>query len=240
MTTEFFQLFYRIIGFEKTIQTKYFNILKNKKGDSNCSSVKSSLTNSNVAFFDVAMPGTMPTLNEESVKVSIVTALALNCKINTISFFERKHYFYADLPAGYQITQQASPIAFNGNFTYPVINPQTHKLTYKKAAIRRIQLEHDSARTLLTEKLSFDLNKNIKLAENSMLIDYNRAGAGLMEIVTEPVFEEAFDVYSFVRELALVLRSINAAETIMDDGGFRVDVNVSVHKLKYSNDLKVS
>ena len=186
------------------------------------------------------MPGTMPTLNEESVKVSIVTALALNCKINTISFFERKHYFYADLPAGYQITQQASPIAFNGNFTYPVINPQTHKLTYKTAAIRRIQLEHDSARTLLTEKLSFDLNKNIKLAENSMLIDYNRAGVGLMEIVTEPVFEEAFDVYSFVRELALVLRSINAAETIMDDGGFRVDVNVSVHKLKYSNKLKVS
>ncbi len=181
----------------------------------------------------------MPTLNEESVKVSLVTALALNCKINTVSFFERKHYFYADLPAGYQITQQASPIAFNGEFMYPVVNPRTHKLIYKTAAIRRIQLEHDSARTLLIDKLSFDLNNNKKLAENSILIDLNRAGVGLMEIVTEPEFEEAFDVYSFVRELALVLRSIDAAETIMDDGGFRVDVNVSVHKLKYSSDSKV-
>ena len=72
-----------------------------------------------------------------------------------------------------------------------------------------------------------------------MLIDLNRAGMGLMEIVTEPEFDQAFDVYSFVRELAVVLRTIGVAETLMDDGGFRVDVNVSLHKLKHSNDSNV-
>ena len=178
----------------------------------------------------------MPTLNRRCVEASLLTALALQCKINAVSFFERKHYFYADLPAGYQITQQKQPIAVHGDFQYPIINPRTHKLTYKTAKITRIQLEHDSARTLKSESLSYQFNKDEAMFENSLLIDLNRAGMGLMEIVTDPVFEDAFEAYSFVRELALVLRLIGTCNGVIGEGSFRVDVNVSVHELEKSSD----
>ncbi|CAF0740454.1 unnamed protein product [Brachionus calyciflorus] len=202
--------------------------------DANCFDLVNTPVNSNVSFFDAALPGTMPSLNRRCVDASLLTALALNCQINSMSFFERKHYFYADLPAGYQITQQKCPIALNGLFKYPVINPKTHKLTYKECKIMRIQLEHDSARTLQIDNLEFKLNDSQKLPRNSVLIDLNRAGMGLMEIVTGPDFEEAFDCYSFARELALVLRSIGTCDAQMGEGGFRVDVNVSVHQMDKS------
>lgn len=104
-----------------------------------------------------------------------------------------------------------------------------------KARIRRIQLEHDSARSLLTDDLPVKSTDPISstttsLAAHSTLIDLNRVGIGLMEIVTEPDFDEAFDSYSFARELALYLRSLGTCEAQMSDGGFRVDVNVSVHE----------
>lgn len=100
--------------------------------DSDCFDLNNSLVNSKVSYFDVALPGTMPTLNRTCVEASLLTALALKCKINCLSSFERKHYFYADLPAGYQITQQRQPIALDGIFKYPVINPKTSRLTYKQ------------------------------------------------------------------------------------------------------------
>jgi aspartyl-tRNA(Asn)/glutamyl-tRNA(Gln) amidotransferase subunit B len=206
--------------------------------DADCYDLANSPVNSNVAYFDVAFPGTMPTLNRKCVEAGLSTSLALNCHINAISYFERKHYFYADLPAGYQITQEKRPIAFNGNFQYPVINPKTHKLTYKSCRIRRIQLEHDSARSLHIGDFDFKFNdnNNQKIPSTAMLIDLNRAGIGLMEIVTEPDLESAFDCYSFTRELALVLRSIGTCSALMNDGAFRVDVNVSVHKQDNSTD----
>lgn len=95
--------------------------------------------------------------------------------------------------------------------------------------IRRIQLEHDSARSLLTDDLIVKSSTST-LQSDSTLIDLNRVGMGLMEIVTEPDFDEAFDSYSFARELALTLRSLGTCEANMSDGGFRVDVNVSVHE----------
>ena len=206
--------------------------------DADCYDLVNSPTNSNVAYFDVAFPGTMPTLNRKCVEAGLSTALALNCQINAISYFERKHYFYSDLPAGYQITQEKRPVALNGNFQYPVIDPKTHKLTYKSCRIRRIQLEHDSARSLHIGDFDFKFkdNNNQKIPSTAMLIDLNRAGIGLMEIVTEPDFESAFDCYSFTRELALVLRSISTCSALMNDGAFRVDVNVSVHKQDKSTD----
>lgn len=121
--------------------------------DSNCFDLVNSPVNSNVAYFDASLPGTMPVLNRRAVEASLLSALALNCNINAVSYFERKHYFYADLPAGYQITQQRNPIALNGVFKYPVINPKTQVLSYKECNIRRIQLEHDSARSLQIDNL---------------------------------------------------------------------------------------
>ena len=199
--------------------------------------ISRSAVNSAVSFFDSALPGTMPTLNRRCVQAALLASLALKCKINSPSYFERKHYFYADLPAGYQITQQKKPIAIDGLFQYPVIDPKSKKLSYKSCKIRRIQLEHDSAKSLKTNELEVRLEEDLKLPKNSTLIDLNRAGMGLMEIVTEPDFESAFDSYSFVRELALVLRSIDASKASMGEGGFRVDVNVSVHKLDKHNNL---
>lgn len=204
--------------------------------DSDCFNIKNSPPNTSVAFFDAALPGTMPTLNRRCVEAALQTALALKCHINSVSCFERKHYFYGDLPAGYQITQQRQPIALNGMFTYPVISPRTHRITYKDCRIRRIQLEHDSARSLQVENLLFKLNDQQSLPENTTLVDLNRAGMGLMEIVTDPDFEEAFDSYSFSRELALMLRSIGTCDAAMGEGGFRVDVNVSVHKVDKQTD----
>jgi aspartyl-tRNA(Asn)/glutamyl-tRNA(Gln) amidotransferase subunit B len=204
--------------------------------DADCYDLVNSPINSNVAYFDVAFPGTMPTLNRKCVEAGLTTSLALNCFINSISYFERKHYFYADLPAGYQITQEKRPIALNGNFQYPVINPKTQKLTYKSCRIRRIQLEHDTARSLHLGDLDSNDTNNQKISSTAMLIDLNRAGIGLMEIVTEPDIESAFDCYSFTRELALVLRSIDTCSALMNDGAFRVDVNVSVHKQDNTTD----
>ena len=198
--------------------------------DSDCVDSTQSETNSNISYFDAALPGTMPSLNRRCGEAALLTGLALNTRINAISCFERKHYFYADLPAGYQITQQRQPIALKGVLQYPVIDPHTHKLAYKKCRISRIQLEHDSARSLKIDDLLFKLNDQVTLPENSTLVDLNRAGMGLMEIVTEPDLETAFDSYSFVRELAMLLRSIGTCNASMADGGFRVDVNVSVHK----------
>jgi len=169
-------------------------------------------------------------MNRRCAEAALLTALALNCRINSVSNFERKHYFYSDLPAGYQITQQRQPIALNGSLKYPVIDPRSQKLYYKTADITQIQLELDSARSLNTDDLSLKLNENQNLPNNSTLVDLNRAGMGLMEIVTEPCFESAFDAYSFARELALLLRSIGTCHSLMGEGGFRVDVNVSVHK----------
>lgn len=199
--------------------------------DAKCFDITNSPINANVAFFDAALPGTMPTLNRKCGEAALLTALALNCQINAVSFFERKHYFYADMPAGYQITQQRDPIALKGHLQYPVVDPKTKKLEYRKCDITRIQLELDSARTLNTEDLQLKTADDQTLPEGSVLIDLNRAGMGLMEIVTEPCFKSAFESYSFVRELAMVLRTLGTCEAVMSEGGFRVDVNISVHKV---------
>jgi len=125
--------------------------------DANYFDLTNSPTNFNVAYFDAALPGTMPTLNRQCVEAGLLSALALKCKINARSFFERKHYFYSDLPAGYQITQQRCPIAWNGTLIYPIIDTKTNKLTYKSCRIKRVQLEHDSARTLKVDDLNLKL-----------------------------------------------------------------------------------
>lgn len=115
--------------------TKIFSDANSSCGRNQLVNLSSAAVNSNVSVFDAALPGTMPTLNRRCVEASLLTALALKCKVNCLSSFERKHYFYADLPAGYQITQQRQPVAFAGTFAYPVINPKTRRLTYKQVSM---------------------------------------------------------------------------------------------------------
>lgn len=107
--------------------------------------------NSLVSYFDASLPGTLPVLNRRCVEATVMTGLALNCCINKKSLFDRKHYFYTDLPAGYQITQQRLPIAANGHLTYSIYLGKKHsQVTTKTVRIKQIQLEQDSGKASMT------------------------------------------------------------------------------------------
>ncbi|XP_046549858.1 glutamyl-tRNA(Gln) amidotransferase subunit B, mitochondrial-like isoform X1 [Haliotis rubra] len=175
--------------------------------------------NTQVSFFDAALPGTLPVLNRECVAAGVLTALALNCHVNQVSKFDRKHYFYADLPAGYQITQQRQPLAVGGEVDYMTVEPN-RKLppTQRKVRLIQLQLEQDSGKSL------HDPTGHISL------IDLNRAGVGLMEIVTEPDFNNGEDAAAFVKELQLILQTLGTCDGKMAEGSLRVDANISVHR----------
>ncbi|KZC08313.1 Glutamyl-tRNA(Gln) amidotransferase subunit B, mitochondrial [Dufourea novaeangliae] len=161
----------------------------------------------------------MPVLNKKCVEAGVLTALALSCKMNDVSMFERKHYFYCDLPAGFQITQHKKPLAMDGKIKFMVFNPSIHKKAYlKSSTIKQIQLEQDSGRTFHNELLG----KN--------LIDLNRAGLPLMELVFEPDLTDGEEAAALVKELVLILKLLDTCSCKMEEGALRVDANVSVSK----------
>lgn len=175
--------------------------------------------NSSVALLDASIPGSLPVLNEKCVEAGIKTALALSCKINEISMFDRKHYFYADLPAGYQITQQRAPLASNGTFTFPVFVPGvTKKPYYKTVRLHQLQLEQDSGKSLHDEE------------SGTSLIDLNRAGVPLMELVFDPDLTDSEEAAALVKELVLILSTLETCNCRMEEGSLRVDANISIHK----------
>ncbi|XP_070949043.1 glutamyl-tRNA(Gln) amidotransferase subunit B, mitochondrial isoform X5 [Macaca nemestrina] len=147
-----------------------------------------------------------------------MTGLALNCHINKKSLFDRKHYFYADLPAGYQITQQRLPIAVNGSLTYGVCaGKKQSQVIPKTVRIKQIQLEQDSGKSLHDDLRS------------QTLIDLNRAGVGLLEVVLEPDLSCGEEAATAVRELQLILQALGTSQANMAEGQLRVDANISVH-----------
>ncbi|KAF5303968.1 hypothetical protein FQA39_LY01753 [Lamprigera yunnana] len=173
--------------------------------------------NRNVSLFDAATPGTLPVLNKRCVEAAVTTALALNCRVNAISMFDRKHYFYSDLPAGYQITQQRSPLANDGTLTFHVFTPGIHKAPYTTTSrIKQIQLEQDSGKSLHDETRS--------------LVDLNRAGIPLIEIVFEPDLTDGEEAAALIKELVRILQRLETCSCKMEEGALRVDANVSVHK----------
>ncbi|XP_048189617.1 glutamyl-tRNA(Gln) amidotransferase subunit B, mitochondrial [Perognathus longimembris pacificus] len=174
--------------------------------------------NSLVSFFDASLPGTLPVLNRRCVEAAVMTGLALNCRINKKSLFDRKHYFYADLPAGYQITQQRLPIAADGNLTYGVyVGKRQRQLASKMVRIKQIQLEQDSGKSLHDDLRS------------QTLVDLNRAGVGLLEVVLEPDLSCGEEAAMAVRELQLILQALGTSQALMAEGQLRVDANISVH-----------
>lgn len=176
--------------------------------------------NTQVSPFDCALPGTLPVVNRKCVEATILTGLALNCNISKRSAFDRKHYFYADMPAGYQITQQRHPLATDGFIDFIVINNNKQSEAYlKRSKLKQIQLEQDSGKSLQDE-----LN-------HIALVDLNRAGVALMEFVFEPDLRSADEAVSLVKELVLVLKSIGTSTCKMQEGVLRVDANVSVNKV---------
>ncbi|OWR52657.1 glutamyl-tRNA amidotransferase subunit B [Danaus plexippus plexippus] len=177
------------------------------------------LVNNCVSLFDAAIPGTLPVLNRKCVELGILTALALSCKVNEVSTFDRKHYFYADLPSGYQITQQRAPLASGGIINFQVFTPGIHKKPYKKSSkIKQIQLEQDSGKSLHDSELK------------RSLVDLNRAGAPLIELVFEPDLEDGEEAAALVKELVLIVQRLGACSGRMEEGALRVDANVSLRR----------
>ena len=173
--------------------------------------------NTCVDLLDIALPGVLPQLNRRCVENGLLTALAIQCRVNPVSYFDRKHYFYPDLPAGYQITQQRVPLAENGKMRIRMQTKDEKSREYFEVGITRIQLEQDSAKILIGD-------------EDTTLLDYNRAGVGLMEIVTAPDMKTGREAAVFIKELLLLLKTLQVCDCKMEDGSLRVDANVSVHR----------
>ncbi|XP_076995933.1 glutamyl-tRNA(Gln) amidotransferase subunit B, mitochondrial isoform X3 [Tamandua tetradactyla] len=170
--------------------------------------------NSLVSFFDASLPGTLPVLNRRCVEAAVMTGLALNCHINKKSLFDRKHYFYADLPAGYQITQQRLPVAVNGSLTYGVcVGNKRSQMSTKTVRIKQIQLEQDSGKSLHDDLRS------------QTLIDLNRAGVGLLEVVMEPDMSCGEEAATAVRELQLILQALGTSQANMADYEIQRQIN---------------
>jgi aspartyl-tRNA(Asn)/glutamyl-tRNA(Gln) amidotransferase subunit B len=174
--------------------------------------------------FDVATPGFLPRLSREAVHAAVLTAAATKCNIPYISRFERKHYFYADSPLGYQVTQQRWPLAKDGVL---VCRKEPKGKKKKKTTadhdefsvrIERIQLEQDTGKTIMTTRQG----------ETESLVDFNRAGSALIEIVFHPDLRSASDAATTVETLRNLLRHIGACDGKMEEGSLRCDLNVSI------------
>src|SRR6476620_10823499 len=169
--------------------------------------------NSHVSLVDAAMPGMLPVINEECVRQAIRTGLGLNAKINLRSVFDRKNYFYPDLPQGYQIRQYKSPIVGEGQVV--VTMPDGESVTI---GIERLHLEQDAGKSLHDQH------------PNMSAIDLNRSGVALMEIVSKPDIRSPDEAKAFLSKLRSILRYLGTCDGDMEKGSLRADVNVSVRK----------
>jgi aspartyl-tRNA(Asn)/glutamyl-tRNA(Gln) amidotransferase subunit B len=169
--------------------------------------------NTNVSLVDAAMPGMLPVLNEYCVEQAVKTGLGLGAAINRLSVFERKNYFYADLPQGYQISQYAHPIVGKGTIEIDLPGGET-----KEIGVTRLHLEQDAGKSLHDQHAT------------KTFVDLNRSGSALMEIVSEPDMRSAEEAAAYVRKLRTILRYLGTCDGNMDEGSMRCDVNISVRK----------
>lgn len=176
--------------------------------------------NENVSFVDAGMPGMLPVLNRFCVHQAVKTGLGLRAEINKYSEFSRKNYFYADMPTGYQITQFQYPIVGEGVVTVDLEDGGT-----KDIRIERMHIEQDAGKSI------HDIDPR------KTFIDLNRAGVGLMEIVTKPDFRSPEEAGAFLKKLRSILRYLGTCDSNMDEGSMRCDVNVSVRPAG-SNELR--
>jgi len=170
--------------------------------------------NSHVSLVDAAMPGMLPVINEECVRQAVRTGLGLNAQINLRSVFDRKNYFYPDLPQGYQISQYKQPIVGEGEVAIELEGGETATI-----GIERLHLEQDAAKSL------HDQNPAMSL------VDLNRSGVALMEIVSKPDIRSSEQAKAYVTKLRSILRYLGTCDGDMEKGSLRADVNVSVRKV---------
>ncbi|NCF46088.1 MAG: Asp-tRNA(Asn)/Glu-tRNA(Gln) amidotransferase subunit GatB, partial [Alphaproteobacteria bacterium] len=197
-----------VIGMEVHAQ-----VVSNAKLFSGSSAVFGASPNHHVSLVDAAMPGMLPVINAECVKQAVITGLGLNAKINNFSVFDRKNYFYADLPQGYQISQFKHPIVGEGEVQIELADRSSHII-----GIERLHLEQDAGKSLHDQHPS------------KSYIDLNRSGVALMEIVSKPEMHSAEQAAAYIKKLRSILRYLGTCDGNMEEGSLRADVNVSVRK----------
>ncbi len=174
--------------------------------------------NSNVSLVDAAMPGMLPVINEECVRQAIRTGIGLKAQINHRSVFDRKNYFYPDLPQGYQISQFKQPIVGEGTVTVSVGPDRQGNFEDIEVGIERLHLEQDAGKSLHDQHPTMSY------------VDLNRSGVALMEIVSKPDIRSSDEAKAYVTKLRTILRYLGTCDGNMEEGSLRADVNVSVRR----------
>ena len=196
-----------IIGLEVHAQ-----VLSESKLFSTSSTKFGSEPNTQVSLVDAAFPGMLPVINEHCIKQAVKTGIGLKAKINKRSIFDRKNYFYADLPQGYQISQYKDPIVGEGSVILDMPNGE------KNIGIERLHLEQDAGKSI------HDIDPQ------NTLVDLNRSGVALMEIVSKPDLRSLDEVNAYIKKLRSIMRYLGTCDGNMQEGSLRADVNVSVRK----------
>jgi len=196
-----------VIGLEVHAQ-----VTSNSKLFSGSSTKFGAEPNTQVSLVDSAFPGMLPVINEYCIQQAVKTGLGLNAKINFYSVFDRKNYFYADLPQGYQISQYKNPIVGEGKITLDLPNGT------KTIGIERLHLEQDAGKSI------HDLDPS------NTYVDLNRSGVALMEIVSKPDLRSPDEVNAYIKKLRSIMRYLGTCDGNMQEGSLRADVNVSVRK----------
>ncbi|MBN9038527.1 MAG: Asp-tRNA(Asn)/Glu-tRNA(Gln) amidotransferase subunit GatB [Rhizobiales bacterium] len=202
-----------VIGMEVHAQ-----VTSNAKLFSGASTEFGAAPNANVSLVDAAMPGMLPVINEECVKQAIRTGLGLKAEINHRSVFDRKNYFYPDLPQGYQISQYKQPIVGEGKVTVSVGPDRQGNFEDIEIGIERLHLEQDAGKSMHDQHPTMSF------------VDLNRSGVALMEIVSKPDLRSADEAKAYLTKLRSILRYLGTCDGNMDEGSMRADVNVSVRK----------
>ncbi|HJT43139.1 MAG TPA: Asp-tRNA(Asn)/Glu-tRNA(Gln) amidotransferase subunit GatB [Rhizomicrobium sp.] len=197
-----------VIGMEVHAQ-----VLSHSKLFSGASTAFGAEPNSQVSFIDAGFPGMLPVINETCIEQAVRTGLGLKAKINLRSLFDRKNYFYPDLPQGYQISQYKDPIVGEGEVLIDLKDGETIRV-----GIERLHLEQDAGKSLHDQH-----------PDNSF-VDLNRSGIALMEIVTKPHMRSSEEAAAFLKKLRAIVRYLGTCDGNMDEGSMRADVNVSVCK----------
>lgn len=206
MNTQTQQKYETVIGLEVHLQLK-----TNTKIFCGCANLFGQEPNSQVCPVCLGLPGTLPVLNKKALEYAIKIGLALNCKINPRVKFDRKNYYYPDLPKGYQISQFDLPICSQGYLDIPMPNS-----AFKRIRINRAHLEEDAGKLIHDD------------AHNASLVDYNRTGTPLLEIVTEADLRSSGEAYQYLNTLKLNLQYLDVSDCDMEKGSLRCDANVSI------------
>jgi aspartyl-tRNA(Asn)/glutamyl-tRNA(Gln) amidotransferase subunit B len=197
-----------VVGLEVHAQ-----VISNAKLFSGSATTFGAEPNTQVSFVDAAFPGMLPVINRVCVEQAVRTGLGLNAHINPVSRFDRKNYFYADLPSGYQISQYEHPIVGTGQVEIELADGTTRQI-----GVTRLHLEQDAGKSLHDQH------------PTKSFIDLNRAGVALMEIVSEPDIRSPEEAGAYLRKLRSILRYLGTCDGNMEEGSMRADVNVSVRK----------